>query len=310
MYNKPITQRVSASRQKSAPLKQTAGPGDTTVLKGEIPNVTDTATVSLPDTTKKVKQKGKVTKAAKDICGPNDMRPSCVALRKMSKEDVEASEVKQGLRTPDTEKEVTVKGGEATVEENRYQYDYGDAMPAWVQRNVTRGLTQQARRTGRLAGKEWSNMTKSEREATGFGSRRDYKKAAKKEAYGKALGAQKLFAETQMEAARQGAMPGSKGKVKIGTFDPNTRVTEVDDTARRTSVGRTTLASDTSQAEQSVANTKKAAQEAAKSLAVASANAAASEEKRKQQEQAASMAPMKTKSPFKMGGYGNKTYKK
>lgn len=310
MYNKPITQRVSASRQKSAPLKQTAGPGDTTVLKGEIPDVTDTATVSLPDTTKKVKQKGKVVKAAKDICGPNDMRPSCVALRKMSKEEVAASEVKQGLRTPDTEKEVTVKGGEATVEQKRYQYDYGDAMPAWVQRNVSRGLTQQAKKTGRLAGQEWSNMSKAEREATGFGSRRAYKKAARKEAFGKALGAQKLFAETQMEAARQGAMPGSKGKVKIGTFDPNTRVTGVDDATRRTTVARTTVASDISQAAQATENVKKAKQEAAKNAAVVNASAQANEKKRREQEQAASMAPMKTKSPFKMGGYGNKTYKK
>jgi hypothetical protein len=127
MYNKPITQRVAFARgKKASALKQTE---DTTVLNTEIPIVKETAIVDLPDTTTKttVKKEGKVIEASKERCGievPMD-DPRCVAYSKMTQEEIKASEIKQGLRTPDTEEEIetVVPGGEGEAEVPLYQYD-------------------------------------------------------------------------------------------------------------------------------------------------------------------------------------------
>ena len=107
--NLPITSRV-----KRSPLMQQASQAidpenDNEGAKGFYESEGADVTTS-----KEVTSKGKVTKASKQRCGieVDWSDPRCVAYKKMSKEDVEASEVKQGLREPDkvTTVNTTVKG--------------------------------------------------------------------------------------------------------------------------------------------------------------------------------------------------------
>jgi len=317
MYNKPITQRVAFARgKKASALKQTE---DTTVLKTEkIPVIKDEVTVNLPDTTETITTPGGVT-ASKERCGIEVPMsdPRCVAFSKMSEEEIKASEIKQGLRKPDKEETITKPGGKGTAEAPQYMYDTGDAMPAWQQRSVERGLSQSARKTGKFAGKLAKDQKKlAKLEASGkTDSPRYAKLKARTGAREDALTAQKLFAETQMEAARQGKSPGSKNIVNIGTFDPNVRVT-----GEEGAVGRERTLADTSPSSQAIENQKQLQKETEKKAAVDAAENQNRVNKINDQKDTADkdidttakmkVGPLKMKSSFKMGGYGSKTYKK
>lgn len=314
MYNKPITQRVAFARSKKpSALKQTE---DTTVLnKEQIPVVKDEVEVNLPDTTETITTPGGVT-ASKERCGIEVPMsdPRCVAFSKMSEEEIKASEIKQGLRKPDKEETITKPGGKGTAEAPQYMYDTGDAMPAWQQRSVERGLSQSARKTGKFAGKLAKDQKKlAKLEASGkTDSPRYAKLKARTGAREDALTAQKLFAETQMEAARQGKSPGSKNIVNIGTFDPNVRVT-----GEEGAVGRKKTLADTSSSTQALENQKKLNTEAENKAKVDQVKNQDAVDKRNAQDETANktvakmkVGPLKMKSSFKMSGYGSKTYKK
>lgn len=303
MYNKPITQRVASIRSKSSIAKQTTETTDTTVLN-TIPTVQNTAQIDLPDTTKKVKKEGKVVKASKERCGIEIPMsdPRCVAYSKMSDEDIKASEIKQGLRTPDTEEEQNVPGGTKEVSTPQYTYDTGDSMPAWMQRKVYRGLK---------VGERQTKKTLKSQLRKGAITKEQYKEGLADAATTRANAAE-AFAETQAEAARQGQMFGKKGTTKIGTFDPNVRVSGKDG-----AVGREKTLADVGSAEQAIQNQKNLQNQIANTAkdnqkAVEQTNA--QEDTAKEQINPAApklkVGPIKMKTSFKMTGYGSKTYKK
>lgn len=310
MYNKPITQRVAAMRgKKSSALKQTE---DTTVLKKEIPTVMDTSTRQLPDTTETITKPGKVTFST-ERCGIEIpwSDPRCVAYSKMSQKEIKASEIKQGLRKPDTKVTITKPGGVEEAKTPRYKYDYGDSMPSYMQRKVYRGLKVGERQTKKALRAQLK---------AGVIDKAEYEQGLKKAATSRA-NATKAFAETQAEAARQGQMFGKKGTTKIGTFDPNVRIS-----GEEGGVGREQTLADVSAAEQTIKN-----QEALKTQTIIQ-NAKNQEAVNKRVEQTQTsdiistdnlktdettsspttmkVGPLKMKSSFKMGGYGSKTYKK
>lgn len=304
MYNKPITQRVAFARSKKpSALKQT----DTTVLKTEkIPVVKDEVSVDLPDTTETITKPGKVT-ASKERCGIEIPMsdPRCVAFSKMSEEEIKASEIKQGLREPDTEETVVKPGGKGTAEKPQYMYDYGDSMPSYMQRKVYRGL--------KVGERQQKKALKSQLKA-GAITKEEYKQGLADAALQRA-NASKAFAETQAESARQGQMFGKQGTTRIGTFDPNVRVSGKEGT-----VGRQRTLADVSPSTQAIENQKKLQDDAKNQAAVNAAENQRKAEQRQDQEDVADknvkspagmkVGPLKMKSSFKMGGYGSKTYKK
>lgn len=311
MYNKPITQRVAFARSKKpSALKQTE---DTTVLKTEkIPVIKDTVEVDLPDTEETITKPGELTgKIAKP--GGKQM-PDDQWLDFCDKNPCNAACHKQFGKCPDKEETITKPGGKGTAEAPQYMYDTGDAMPAWQQRSVERGLSQSARKTGKFAGKLAKDQKKlAKLEASGkTDSPRYAKLKARTGAREDALTAQKLFAETQMEAARQGKSPGSKNIVNIGTFDPNVRVT-----GEEGAVGRKKTLADVSTSQQEMENQKKLNTEAENKAKVDQVKNQDAVDKRNAQDETANktvakmkVGPLKMKSSFKMGGYGSKSYKK
>jgi len=333
MYNKPITQRVAFARgKKPSALKQTE---DTTVLnKEQIPVVVDKKTTKLPDTVEtqtikgdlipKEKSKNRVKKGTPEYEQYVREKKRCSQLTNEQKLDPKNKCTGFAQkREADKEVEVVVPGGEATVEAPQYMYDTGDAMPAWMQRSVERGLSQSARKTGKFASKLAKDQKKLAKlkEAGKTDSPKYAKLKARVGAREGALTAQKLFAETQMEAARQGKSPGSKNIVNIGTFNPNVRVNEVDDATRRTTVGRQKTLADVSPSTQELENQKKLQNDAENEAKIDAAKNQDAVNKRNAQDEsgenkdvksAAEMrvGPLKMKSSFKMGGFGSKTYKK
>lgn len=304
MYNKPITQRVAFARgKKPSALKQT----DTTVLKTEeIPVVKNKVSVDLPDTTETIIKPGKV-EASKERCGIEVPMsdPRCVAFFKMSEEEIKASEIKQGLREPDTEETVVTPGGKGTAERPQYMYDYGDSMPSYMQRKVYRGLK---------VGERQQKKALTFQLKAGAITKEEYKQGLADAALQRA-NASKAFAETQAEAARQGQMFGKTGTTRIGTFNPNVRVSGKEGT-----VGRQTTLVDKSGPSQAIENQKRLQDEAKNQAAVNAAENQRKAEQRQDQEDVADknvkipaemkVGPLKMKSSFKMGGYGSKTYKK
>ena len=330
MYNKPITQRVAFARgKKPSALKLTdpTDPKDTTVLKKEIPVVTDKSRRQLPDTTETITKPGKLTGSIAEPGGEkmpdNEWSDFC------AKNPCNAACHKQFGECPDTEETIIKKGGNEEVETPRYQYDYGDSMPSYMQRKVYRGLEVGSRRTGKLARKAYGSMSDAERAKTlgidiekddwkkqysdlGIKNKRQFGKAVKGRADKKALNAAQAFAETQAEAARQGQTFGKQGTTKIGTFDPNVRIS-----GEEGAVGRQTTMPDLGDAEEQLVNEKKR-QDNLKAIENAKNQDAVN--KRTEQQDTAEKdidssnkmkaGPLKMKSSFKMGGFGSKTYKK
>ena len=135
--NLPITSRV-----KRSPLLQTKNEIATgsKVTPGKDKEVKKTETVNTPGSMKPVE----------DVCGPNDMRPSCVALRKMTPAEIEAAEVKRGDRVLPSKKEVTTTkiepGEDKVVDVDLKRKQYQDVMEGpWEQRRILR----QGRMVGR-----------------------------------------------------------------------------------------------------------------------------------------------------------------
>lgn len=341
MYNKPITQRVAAMRgKKSSALKQIE---DTTVLNkeitvpnGEIPKVMDKSTKQLPGTTETVsttKEDPKLTEFKKRCAkfggknSPEAAAAGCVWA--------------EGAKDPapiTVQQTITKPGETVEAETPRWQYDYGDSMPSYMQRKVYRGLEVGSRRTGKFAKKAYDAMSTAERaKAVGIDiekegweekynnlnikNKRQFKKKAKAQADKAAFNAAEAFAETQMEAARQGQTFGKKGTTKIGTFDPNVRIS-----GKPGTVGREQTMPDISTTEQAMQNQKvlqtQTAIEAAKNQEAANKRVEQTQtsdiistDNLKTDETTSSpttmkVGPLKMKSSFKMGGYGSKTYKK
>jgi hypothetical protein len=134
--------------------------------------------------------------------------------------------------------------------------------------------------------------------------------------------ASQAFATTQAEAARQGQMFGKTGTTNIGTFDPNKSISGKGAVAREMTAADISATEQTLKAQeeasklakiQAVKNqddvNKRNAQESTQTTDVISTTAKPTEN-----EDAAlkmrNFGPLKMKSSFKMGGYGNKTYKK
>ena len=298
MYNKPITQRVAYARSKKpSALKQTE---DTTVLKEEIPVVTDKSTKQLPDTEETITKPGKLTGSIAEPGGEqmpdNEWSDFC------AKNPCNAACNKQFGKCPDTEETITKKGGTEEVESPRYQYDYGDSMPSYMQRKVYRGL--------KVGQRQAKKALKSQLKA-GAITKEEYKAGLAKAATKRANAAE-AFSETQAESARQGQTFGKRGTTKIGTFDPNVRVSGEDG-----AVGRQTTMADLGDAEEKLVNENNR-QEKLKAVDTAKNQDAVN--KRTEQENAADKdidttakmkaGPLKMKSSFKMGGFGSKTYKK
>jgi len=174
-----------------------------------------------------------------------------------------------------------------------------------MQRKVYRGLKVGERQT--------KKALKSQLKA-GTITKDEYKAGLAKAATQRA-NASKAFAETQAEAARQGQMFGKKGTTKIGTFDPNVRVSGEEGT-----VGRERTLADTSPSSQAIENQKQLQKETEKKAAVDAAENQNRVNKINDQKDTADkdidttakmkVGPLKMKSSFKMGGYGSKTYKK
>ena len=312
MYNKPITQRVAYARgKKPSALKQTE---DTTVLKKEIPVVTDQVTVDLPDTTETITKPGELTGTIAEPGG--EQMPDDKWLDFCEKNPCNAACHKQFGKCPEQEETIDRPGGTATEERAQYMYDYGDSMPSYMQRKVERGLLQSARKTGKFA----SKLAKDQKKLAALEKRgkTDSPKYAKLKARvgarKNALKAQKLFAETQMEAARQGQMFGKKGTTKIGTFNPNLAI------SGEGPVGRQRTLADTSPSTQAIENQKKLQKETETKATVDAAKNDERVNKITAQKNTADkdikspnsmrVGPLKMKSSFKMGGYGSKTYKK
>lgn len=304
MYNKPITQRIAFARSKKpSALKQT---DDTTVLKKEIPVIKDEVTVNLPDTTETItttKENPKLTEF-KERCGKfgGKNSPEAAAAGCVWADDAKDPEP---ITTTETK---TKPGGTATEEKPQYMYDYGDSMPSYMQRKYYRGL--------KVGERQQKKALKAQLKAKAI-TKEEYKQGLADAATQRANAA-KAFAETQAEAARQGQMFGKQGTTKIGTFDPNVRVSSEEGT-----VGRQRTLADVSPSTQAIENQKqlqketetKAAVDAAKNeervnKVTAQENTANKEIEAPEATGKMKVGPLKMKSSFKMGGFGSKTYKK
>lgn len=160
MNQLPITSRVKRSPLlKGSPYKQTETPKASVTAQGE--DVDTTTTVETPGSMKPVD----------DVCGPNDMRPSCVALRKMSPAEIEAAEVKRGDRVlASTEEVTTTEKGEDVIAPT-YSKRTGD-----VQTNFDgRQLARQTKFKNRFVRQSKNKLAKSEDRMANF--QKKYSKA-------------------------------------------------------------------------------------------------------------------------------------
>ena len=316
MMNKPITYRV-----KRSPFKQ-----DTDADKGV--TVRGKATVKGPDEEFKETRK----KTWDDLRKEGWSEAKIKEAKEWRANNPDAPNV--GITETKTKKGPDVT---ATVDEPIYTQDRGDALTAPQQRGVERGLLQSARKTGKFARKAYEGMSDAERAEElgidtkaadwkkqysdlGIKNKRQFGRAAKAKANKNALKAQKDFATTQREMAIQGIAPGSAGGGKISTL-------------KGKDFDRQMTKADTGYSEQILRAREKAAEEA-KTLAEemardnARGNIKMANTISAQQTQPVTFstptvseiqaniqrdinAPrMKSKSPYKMKGYGSKAYKK
>ena len=213
--NLPITSRV-----KRSPLMQQASQAidpenDNEGAKGFYESEGADVTTS-----KEVTSKGKVTKASKQRCGieVDWSDPRCVAYKKMSKEDVEASEVKQGLREPDkvTTVSTTVKGENEMDDVQLKRSQKSDVMEPW-----------QISRMQRSIKKEQKQIRKSKLKQRPEGvSRRDWRKQVKAEENAAEQKEFEALARRNIKARESGKRGGSRG---VAGFDRNKSVGEDSD---------------------------------------------------------------------------------
>lgn len=130
----PITSRLK--RVPSA-LKATKTPKAKVVKKGKDKIVKNTETITTPGS----------VKASDDQCKPGDTRASCIALSKMSKEEIQAAEVARGDRVlPSTSQittEITEKGDDVIAD--TYSKRTGDVLTNFDSRQKGRATKFQNR---------------------------------------------------------------------------------------------------------------------------------------------------------------------
>lgn len=194
MSQLPITSRVKRSPAKS---QSSGAVNPDEPVKGYFSTPGEDTT-----TTEEVTTKGKVIKASKQRCGieVDWSDPRCVAYKKMSKEDIEASEVKQGLRTPDkVETKTTVEKGEPTTGSVDLKASQkSDVMQPW---EVAR-LNRSNKKLTRNLTKAQSNIERYKDSTSRYGKRKYA------EAKLRAANAQQMY-DTQTKAQASGKRGGS-----------------------------------------------------------------------------------------------------
>lgn len=212
--NLPITSRI----KRSPLLNQAAGaidPGDDNGAKGFYESEGADVTTS-----EEVLEPGKVIKASKERCGIEipwtDSR--CVAYSKMSKEDISASEVKQGLRSADSKKTITTtaKGDDQMDEVQLKRSQKSDVMEPW-----------QISRMQRSIKKEQKQIRKSKLKQRPDGvSRGDWRRQVKAEENAAEQKGFEALAKRNIKARESGKRGGSSD---VAGFDRNKSVGEDDD---------------------------------------------------------------------------------
>ena len=215
MNQLPITSRV----KRSPLLNQAAGAieveNDDEGAKGYYESEGADVTTS-----EEVLEPGKVIKASKERCGIEvpwtDSR--CVAYSKMSKEDINASEVKQGLRSADSKKTITTtaKGDDQMDEVQLKRSQKSDVMEPW-----------QISRMQRSIKKEQKQIRKSKLKQRPDGvSRRDWRRQVKAEENAAEQKGFEALAKRNIKARESGKRGGTRD---VAGFDRNKSVGEGDD---------------------------------------------------------------------------------
>tara|TARA_B110000503_G_C7152275_1_gene415737 strand:+ start:548 stop:1504 length:957 start_codon:yes stop_codon:yes gene_type:complete len=98
----PITSRLKRVPSVPSVLKATGTPKAKIIKKGDDKIVKNTKTITTPGS----------VKASDDQCKPGDTRASCIALSKMSQEEIEAAEVARGDRVLPSTSQITTESTE------------------------------------------------------------------------------------------------------------------------------------------------------------------------------------------------------
>ena len=300
MMNKPITYRV-----KRSPFKQ-----DTDADKGV--TVRGKATVKGPDEEFKETRK----KTWDDLRKEGWSEAKIKEAKEWRANNPDAPNV--GITETKTKKGPDVT---ATVDEPIYTQDRGDALTAPQQRGVERGLLHSARKTGKFAAKLAKDKKALEKaKAKDPNSVKTAKLEARVEARTKALDAQKDFATTQREMAIQGIAPGSVGRGKISTLkgkDFDRQMTKADTgyseqilRAREKAAEEAKTLAEEMARNNARGNIKMANTISAQQIQPVTFSTPTVEEIRATIQRDINAPRMKSKSPYKMKGYGSKAYKK
>ena len=206
--NLPITSRI-----KRSPLLQTKTKTNnidataSETKKEDDKEITETETVNTPGSMKPVE----------DVCGPDDMRPSCVALRKMTPAEIEAAEVKRGDRVLDSEEEVTttkiVPGEDVTIDTKLYKKEKQDVKEPWEVRRSNRAAKIQGRaqrRSQNKSDKISRQLAKMDDADKVKGNKRYDKLMAKQTENSQELSNMKQGSYNVAEGRRSGKLAGSR----------------------------------------------------------------------------------------------------
>lgn len=298
--NKPITYRV-----KRSPFKQNtdADKGVTVTekatVKGPDEEIIETRNKTWDDLRKEGWSEAKI-KEAKEWRANNPDAPNVGITETKTKEGPDVT---------------------ATVDEPIYTQDFGDALTAPQQRGVERGLLQSARKTGKFAAKLAKDKKALEKaKAKDPNSVKTAKLEARVEARTKALDAQKDFATTQREMASQGITPGSIGRGKISTLQgkdfsrqmtkPETGYSEQILRAREKAAKEAKTLAEEMARDNARGNIKMANTISAQQTQPVTFSTPTVKEIQANIQRDINAPRMKSKSPYKMKGYGSKAYKK
>lgn len=293
MMNKPITHRV-----KKSPFKQT---------------------------TPKAKTYTRFTRKGPDQEFVETRNKTYDDLRKEGWSEAKIEEAKAWrAKNPDVPNvgvtETKTKEGEdftVTITNPLYTQDFGDALTAPEQRGVERGLLQSARKTGKFAAKlARDEKALKKAKAKDSDSVKTAKLEARVEARKNALDAQKAFATTQREMAIQGIRPDSGGRGKISTlkgkdFGREMNRSDMDEASQKEMDAKEAIALAEEMARNNArGNIKMANTISAQQMQPVTFSTPTVEEIRATIQRDINAPRMKSKSPYKMKGYGSKAYKK
>jgi len=344
MYNKPITQRVAFARSKKASaLKQTT-PEDTTVLNEDImAKLKTTETIPGQETTEIIGG-GKGTTKGLPSSTEAFVNPKVPGQTWAEFEDADCGSPgkpygKGMCKDVEPPKEITTKGPGQVIEKEAplYGYDTGDVDYTWQQRSRGRQALEGSRKSGKLARKGYEGMTDEKRASSlgltleeynkkGIKNKRQFGRAKKEAEAAKASESYDAYLQSQREASEQGISQGSKGRAKVTVPDRNDYVVQLNK-ADIEKAPTTQQRSDfyQNQKNENDANVAKAAIETFESqdaddkrnaqTGTQTTDVVSITRKNTENEEPAMLkmrnfGPLKMKSSFKMGGYGNKTYKK